>query len=117
MGCTRRRSTPRGCRDTPRPRPWPPRPEGGAASAASAAEATRELARICASCVLLAELYSTTASFPLPVGEIAELNSHVAWSFTSPCCRRADAAQAPLPQADGISSYQRITDRPVPLGS
>src|SRR5690348_9197762 len=39
-------------------------------------DATRELARICASCVLLAELYWTTASLPAPVGEMAELNSH-----------------------------------------
>ena len=51
------------------------------------------------------------------VGEIAGLNSHVVASFISPCWRRADAEQEPALHADGISSYQRITDRPVPEGS
>src|SRR3954451_21898986 len=78
---------------------------------------TRELARICASCELLAELYWTTASLPAPVGEIAALKSHVDESFTSPCWRLADALQVPPAHADGSSSYQRTTDRLVPAGS
>src|SRR5438128_1644539 len=78
---------------------------------------TRELARIWVSCWLLAELYSTTASFPAPVGEMAALKSHVDASFTSPCWRRAVALQVPLAHAPGSSSYQRTTERPVPAGS
>src|SRR4051794_34971205 len=78
---------------------------------------TRELARICTSWLLLAELYWTTASLPAPVGEIAALKSQVDASFTSPCWRRAEAPQAPALQFAGSSSYQRITDRPVAAGS
>ena len=52
-----------------------------------------------------------------PTAKIAALKSQVEASFTSPCWRRAAEEQVPPPQFDGISSYQRITERPVPAGS
>src|SRR5436189_5344469 len=78
---------------------------------------TREVGRVWAGCERLAELYSTTASLPAPVGDIAGLKSHVDGSFTSPCWRRAEALHVPAEHPPGSSSYQRTTERPVPEGS